>query len=519
MIVQKVALEDTGQFTPIFLDYIHQTPDLAQTYTAFPTIAAFKAQIQQKELSESGRNILAEVLTEQYQHLERAPHAQIDALKSPKTFTVTTGHQLNIFSGPLYFIYKIVSTINLAEQLKKNYPDFHFVPIYWMATEDHDFEEISHFTLFGKKYIWETTQKGAVGRMNTEGLEKLWEEIQEMPEFFKRAYQAGDTLADATRYYVHHLFGEKGLLVIDADSPALKKQFANYITDDIFHGNANALVEKQNATLAEMGYKSQVFPRKINFFYLKEALRERIEQREDGSFQVLNTAITFSKEEMQSEIAQYPERFSPNVVMRPLYQEVILPNLAYLGGPAEVSYWLQLKPVFEHYNIPFPILMPRNFALVVNKGNYKKMQKLVVSTDVFFQDEHKLKTWFVEKNAENIFELSHETVAFKKVYKEITTKAEEIDGSLVGFVAAEMQKGLKSLQNIEKRLRKAEEQKHETALKQLLSVKERLFPHGVPQERIENMLNFYLNDRQFIDTLFDNFDPFDFRMNIFIYND
>lgn len=518
MDIQKISLEDTNQFSALFIDYITQKEDLKPHYSLFPNIASFEKQLQNKQLSSVHRKNLVSVLKNQYRDLSNAPGNQIESLADEKTFTITTGHQLNIFSGPLYFIYKIVTVINLAKELKETYPNYNFVPVYWMATEDHDFEEICYFNLFGKKHIWETDQTGAVGRMNLEGIDKIWDEISEMPEFFKKAYTENRTLAEATREYVNHLFGKEGLVVVDADSDVLKKEFTHIIKDDLTNHKANDLVEVQNKKLEDLGYKTQIFPRKINFFLLEEGMRERIERQDDGSYVVLNTDLKFTEEELLNKLENSPECFSPNVVMRPVYQEVILPNLAYIGGPSEVVYWLQLKPVFDHYGVPFPILMPRNFALVINKGNTKKIQKLDVGVDVFFQDEHKLKTWFVEKNAESSFELSHEILAFKKVYNEISAKAEVIDPSLVGFIGAETQKGLKSFQNIEKRLRKAEEKKHETAVNQLLGVKGRLFPNGSPQERVDNLLAFYLNDEAFIQKLLEVFKPLEFTMNIIAYN-
>jgi len=519
MKIQKINLEETNQFSSLFLDYLSKKNELKPHYNLFPSLSSFGEQLKHKQLSTEIREDLVAVLKNQYQHIAEQPTAQIQSLADSKTFTVTTGHQLNIFSGPLYFIYKIVTVINLAKQLKEKYPDYHFVPVYWMATEDHDFEEIASFNLFGKKQIWETNQTGAVGRMNLEGIEAIWNEIAEMPAFFKKAYTENNTLANATRDYVHHLFGEEGLIVVDADSRTLKKHFTKIIADDLRTHTANDLVEAQNKTLEDLGYKTQIFPRKINFFFLENGVRERIERQEGGTYSVVNTDMKFTEEELFQKVEESPECFSPNVVMRPVYQELILPNLAYIGGPAEVVYWLQLMPVFSHYKIPFPILMPRNFAMVVNKGNAKKIQKLEVNTEVFFQDEHKLRAWFVEKNAETSFELSSEIIVLKKVFHEISTKAEAIDLSLVGFIGAESKKGLKSLQNIEKRLRKAEEKKHETAVNQLLGVKERLFPNGSPQERMDNLLTFHLNDESFIQKLLEVFNPLEFTMNIITYDD
>ncbi len=358
--------------------------------------------------------------------------AQIEKLQESNTYTVTTGHQLNIFTGPLYFIYKIVSTINLAKQLKSQYPDQNFVPIYWMASEDHDFEEISHFLLFGKKYQWETSQTGAVGRMNPQELSAILEEMPEKPAIFEKAYLGQKTLAAAVRQYVHDLFGAEGLVVIDADDSRLKKIFAPIIKDDLIANKANELVESTTQSLADLGYKSQIFPREINFFYLKDHFRERI-VKEGNHFEVLNQGIQFTEEELLAELEQYPERFSPNVVMRPLYQESILPNIAYLGGPAEVAYWMQLKGVFAHYQVAFPVLMPRNFALIINKTSAKKMQKLELTTTQIFQEFHELKHAYVTANADSSLDLGPQRDAIEKVFESLKSKAHQIDPTLEGL--------------------------------------------------------------------------------------
>jgi bacillithiol biosynthesis cysteine-adding enzyme BshC len=511
-----LSFEQTSQFSALLLDYLAENPALKAFYALPPKPGAFADQIKRRSaFPQHHRDVLCQVLQQQYAHIPN--HGlQLSLLQQPNTFTVTTGHQLNIFSGPLYFIYKIASTIKLAEKLSQAYPAHHFVPVYWMATEDHDFAEISYFSLFGKKHTWEKEASGAVGRLSTSGMESLWSEIADMPAFFKEAYGKGQSLADATREYVHHLFGAKGLLVVDADAPALKALFQKPMEADLFRSQPAAWVGEATQALEALGYKPQIHAREINFFYMEGHIRERI-VREDRMFKVLNTDIDFSPEEMQGIIANQPERLSPNVVMRPLYQEVILPNLAYLGGPAEVAYWLQLKPLFDGTGVPFPILMPRNFALVLTQSNAKKMEKLGIAESDLFLDEHALKMRFLEENASESFDVNAEMALAEQAFEQLVKKAKRIDPTLEGFIAAEQQKALKAIDQIEKRLRKAEEKNQETGLRQLQGLKEKLFPNGTPQERVENFLNFYLNDPQFIDKVLLAFDPFDFRMNILRY--
>ena len=160
-----VDLKKTGHFSTFFLDYLEGKESLRPFYSHLPNLESFDAAIKAKQFSADKRQVLVEVLESQYAGVPLAPAAaaQLEALRDEKTFTVTTGHQLNLFTGPLYFIYKLVTVINLAKRLKEAYPAYHFVPVYWMATEDHDAAEINYFKLDGETYRWESSQKGAVG--------------------------------------------------------------------------------------------------------------------------------------------------------------------------------------------------------------------------------------------------------------------------------------------------------------------------------------------------------------------
>jgi|TARA_B110000503_G_scaffold143711_1_gene247410 bacillithiol synthase len=504
------SLHEVGSFSKMFLDYLSGNPSLSQFYAYEPKIEAFESAIKNRVFDGAKRTALAAAITKQYSGLEISDQIKknLESLRSNHTFTVTTGHQLNIFTGPLYFIFKIVTTLNLAKKLNQAYPHCHFVPIYWMASEDHDFEEIDHFNLFGKKYTWETKQTGAVGRFDPSSLKAIIDSLPEKIELFEKAYGNFNTLSDSVRYYVNELFGAGGLIVLDADEPSLKAQFSSVIKDDIINQKANDLVEQTNLSLSQIGYSSQAFSRKINFFYL-DAHRRRIIP-EDGLFKVHGSNLTFSKSEMIAEIDSHPERFSPNVIMRPVYQEAILPNLAYLGGPAEIIYWLQLKGIFDHYSLNFPILMPRNFGMLVNRVTEKRMTKLDVHIKDLFQSKQALKASFIQKNSNNEHLLDLEKQDLKIVFDQIEKKARSINQSLIGFIGAESSKALKALENIEKRLLKGQETQNEIGLNQLEALKDKLFPGGVLQERHENFLNFYLNNPRFIQDLIDHFDPFDY---------
>ncbi|BDD03181.1 bacillithiol biosynthesis cysteine-adding enzyme BshC [Aureibacter tunicatorum] len=521
MRIDKIDLGETKRFSPIFLDYINQDEKLAPFYNRFPTLENFGDQINEKSFDQEKRQTLNKVLEEQYQNIEIKPAAQksIQLLQEANTYTVTTGHQLNIFTGPFFFIFKLVTTINLAKALKKRYPDKNFIPVYWSATEDHDFEEIKSFNLFGKNYKWDSNQKGAVGRFSTQSIKTLLNDLPEEFDTFTKAYTQHGNLADAVRCYVNELFGEQGLIMIDGDHPKLKASFIDYIIDDMESLENTETITNTSEMLMQNGYKAQVFPRDINLFYLKDDTRERIVRRAEKDYHALHTDFSLCPDDMPDYVRKHPEEFSPNVILRPLYQEVILPNLAYLGGPGELAYWMQLKGLFDRHSIPFPILVPRNYGLYVNKNISRKIDKLNIDIQEFFKPTFELKRDFSQKNADILFDIETEKSGILELLSSIKSKAGKIDKSLEGTLGAEEKKWLKSFEMIEKKAQKAEERKQDTELKQLENIQDKLFPEGSLQERHDCYLNFTHSNPQLIESLLESFDPFEFKFYIFSENE
>ncbi|MFC5271286.1 bacillithiol biosynthesis cysteine-adding enzyme BshC [Adhaeribacter terreus] len=499
----------THSFSKLVTDYVAEEPHVKPFLNRFPTLENFGEQIKERRnFPVAQRQTLVNALEKQYGNVEKNPAVELNMalLQQEKTFTITTGHQLNIFTGPLYFVYKIVSAIKTCRELKKAYPENEFVPVYWMATEDHDFAEINHFNLFGKKYEWPSEQKGAVGSMKPDGLEKVLDALPEKFPVFEKAYLESQTLAEATRKIVNELFGEYGLLIVDGDDPELKKTLIPVILNELLANTSFRLVNQTNETLAAY-YKPQVLAREINLFYLDANCRERIVQEGDR-FKVLNTDLAFSTEEIKSMAQAYPEKFSPNVILRPLYQEMLLPDLAYIGGGAEVAYWLQLKAVFEHYNIPFPIVMLRNSAMYINKSNASRLQKLGLKAEDLFEDLQALKKQVSEKLDLPVISLEAQKHSISEAFASVENLAKTIEPTLEKTVAAEAQKVQNVLQMLEKKIAKAQETKHETVFKQLAVLKEKLFPGDGLQERSDNLLSFQSNNPNFIADLMHAFEPF-----------
>ncbi len=513
-LLSRIDFAKTNSFSSAFLDYISDQSVLQPFHNGMPSTENLRKQIDQRNFPSEHRGIVSEILKEQYQGLECSAltESNIDLLTDQKTFTITTGHQLNIFTGPLYFVYKIVTVIRACEELKAAYPEFNFVPVYWMATEDHDFEEIDHFRLNGKKLVWETDQKGAVGRFNLKGIEDIFKQVIGMPQFFVDAYKK-KTLAEAVRHYVNAIFGERGIVVIDADDARLKSLFKPVINSDLFEHKPQQIAQKTSEALEKAGYSTQVFPREINFFYLKGNLRSRI-IRSDSGFEVLDTDLRFSEEELHNEVENYPERFSPNVLLRPLYQEFLLPNLAYVGGPSELVYWLQLKDIFDHFDTTFPLLMPRNFAAVLDKNTLRKVNQVGLSWEELFFEEHQLVNLKVKEQTSFKLDLAEQKKKLQSLFEEALGQAIDIESTLDKMVRAEHRKSEKSLEKIEQKILKAERRNQEVLVNRLYAIKESLFPGGTPQERKDNFLNFYMTDSAFVERCMEAFDPFDYRFHL-----
>lgn len=519
-----ISFKKTGYFTSLICDYLDEKPEIQPFYNRFPKLENFKAQMEEKALSfkTESRSILVETLKKQYQNIATSENTlqNIETLQLENTFTITTGHQLNLFTGPLYFLYKIVSTINLSKELKYKYPEYNFVPIYWMATEDHDFEEINYFNFKGKNIHWNKEASGAVGELSTEGLEDVFNLFSKelgtsknahyIKTLFENAYIKHHNLTDATRFLANQLFKDYGLVIMDGNDKELKKQFIPFMEDELLNQTSFKNVSETNKhinKIANQPYGIQVNPREINLFYLNENVRERI-LFEDGIYKVNNTNLTWNKNEMLKHLHEVPKRFSPNVIMRPLYQEVILPNLCYIGGGGEIAYWFQLKQFFNKVEVPFPILLLRNSVLIKSENQHKKLEKLNISKeDVFLK-----RNAFINKKVRDIsnidIDFSIQKELLQKQFQELYKLAEQTDKSFLGAVKAQEIKQLKGLDNLEKRLLKAQKKVLSDQVVRMTDLQNELFPNQSLQERNTNFSEFYLEyGDELIPKLIENLKP------------
>ncbi len=517
--VNRIPFQQVEQLSQKDIAYATKHPKLRPFYKYDTTLATFDKVMADKSKDHTNRKVLFEVLQTQYASLEvtEATQSNIEALLEATTFTITTAHQPSLATGPLYYIYKIVSAIHLCQLLNKQYPGHRFVPIFVTGGEDHDFEEVNHLHLFNKEIVWENEEKGSVGMMNTASLRPVLEQLEEILgdrstaveiyQILKKAYTSHEKYSLATIDLVNQLFGSYGLVVLGMNDPKLKREFIPIMKQELLERPSQAFIHKATAELEEAGFSGQAHARAINLFYLRDQIRERI-VFENNQYEVLNTDYRFTEGELMVELEQHPEHFSPNVVMRPLYQELILPNLAYIGGGGEIAYWLERQEQFAHFSLNFPMLIRRNSVLWLDAGTQKRMKKLGLEVDDLFVETEALLKRFIKQNTESELSLAEEKAQHQKLFEAIKYKAQEIDPTLAKTVAAEQAKQLNILNQLEGRLMRAEKQKHEVALNQIRVLKEKLFPKNGLQERHDNFLAFYLqHGRGFFDTLLEHLDP------------
>ncbi len=499
-----LSFKETGIFPRLICDYLEGNEKTRHLYKYPPSFDIVPRIMEERQVRNVDRELLVSVLNELYEPFgqSEAVRKNIALLKKESSFTVTTAHQPCLMTGPLYFIVKIADTIRLSEELKKRYPDNDFIPVYWMGSEDHDFEEINHLFVHRQRIEWSKNASGPVGRLKLRGIDAVIDELagilgdssraHEWVQILKRHYRSDHTLAEATFGLVNELFASYGLLIMTGDRKDLKERFIPVMERELLERKSRGEVEKKVRMMEENGYKAQARPREVNLFYFNDGIRERIEyQPGEESYKVLNTHLYFDRETMISELHKCPNHFSPNVILRPVYQELILPNLAYVGGAGEISYWLELEGVFELYQVNFPMLLVRNSVMIIEHNVQKKMDQLHLELRQVFEEEEQLIRSLVMQQSDGRITLEEEKTEIGKAMERVRNLALRVDPTLERSVEGEMQKMLKALDKLEGKILRAEKKKHEILIRQIQTLKERLLPGGKLHERLDNIAEYY----------------------------
>ena len=466
-------------YPALFLDYVEKNECLKHwTQQVFPTEEQIrlKAQRRIEHTTAEDRQRLSRVLAWQYRSLEHSKQTEenINKLKASDTLTLCTGQQLHPFGGPLYVLYKVLTLLTLTRELQKILPQQHLVPIFWMASEDHDADEIRTVRLFGKKFVWDTPQAGPVGQFRVEGLSKMFQHMS-LPSPFKEAYASETTMSETARYIFHTLFRHEGLLVLDPMHEDLKESFLPFFKDDVEKKITFARTNKGASALVRAGHAAPIKPMTCNTFVIEKGKRQRL----TGKLTKIPTV-----------------RLSPNVFLRTLYQEHILPNIAYVGGPTEIGYWLQCQPLFEHYHMDMPVLVPRYVGGVLPKKWLPK------DKNQLFYTKPTPSSKLNPETTDNLARINQLNALFEEVKKSSTSS------STRAYVTRKQKETLALWKKMMKQLEKDSGTEDDIQLRRWKKARERLFPHGhLLQERNESLLSLYLNHTEAIPYLLEHMQP------------
>ena len=518
-----IPYRDTGRFSPVVLDYLDAAPGLREFYRWSADEDGLFAAAQARTFDPAARATLCDALERQYAGMEiQAPvRANLDLLRKPDTLTVTTGHQLCLFTGPLYLPFKILNVIRLASRLCNAHRDV--VPMFWMATEDHDRPEIDHTFINGKRVTWPGETAGAVGRLKLDGIGSVLDEVDallgpgshadELRALLRRCYRPELDLAQATRLFTDALFGRFGILIIDGDDAQLKRVFAPLMREELLNQVAQRSVRYADEKLAGH-WRTQAYVREINLFHLRPGHRSRIELKGDD-FQVLDGGPTFTMDGLLADLDEHPERFSPNVLLRPVYQEAILPNIAYVGGGGELAYWFQLKWLFQALQVPMPVLLLRTSAAFINAKDQERLRSLGLAFTDLFGPLEVLRARLATQKASFSTSITAEREEAERFYAALADRARAADPTLNGAVEAISKRAMHGLDALGKKLVRAAKREQEQPLEKLARVHEHLFPGGGLQERHENFMPWYVREGPaFFDRLLTELDPLDQRFSV-----
>lgn len=501
---------NTNYFSKIALDYIRGADALRPYYAHRPDMEGIEAAMAaRKDFPADTRRVLVENMRAHYEgNSELAAHRfdkvwqNIAALSSENTFTVTTAHQPNIFGGPLYLIYKILHVIQLSDRLNEKYKSAnkHFVPFYYMGSEDADLEEIGQMQVNGKKYVWQTKQTGPVGRMVVD--QPLLDLINELegqvgvglygPEYIRilrDCYKEGQLIQEATFTFIHRLFGRYGLLILMPDDRKLKQVFEPIVLKELREGFSHSALETTASNIEKAGYKVQTHGRPINLFYQHLHHRDRI-IKEGELYYIEGQPRPKTRQEIETELREQAELFSGNVVLRGPFQETILPNIAFIGGGGELAYWLEMKGVYEAAGIPYPVLLLRNSFLLLRPGQDALIRKLNLQPAELFLPLHKILDQLLAKKGA-VIDLSQELSELNKLYEKMQQKAAGADPTLATHTQAIGKAAQNKAARLVTKISAAQRRRLKIESEQISKLKESLFPGGSLQERTENIAGFY----------------------------
>ena len=487
--MNPISIQDLPFFSALVKDYLMGSEKVESLHSFHPTMEGLKQELLSKEKNYTQRNLLQNLLEYNYAGVKNLSPKESEniVLLKENGYAVTTAHQPNLFLGPLYTLTKALSVISLAEQMNEVLGEKKIVPIFVIGSEDHDKEELLHTYLFGKKYEWTTSQKGPIGSMAIDDSFILvlheWLDAfgnmpyaEELKEAYLSSYILNHTIALAFASMLRKLLGSYGLIVLDLNMREVKEAMVTVFEKEIKESfSFNTL--KSNLDFIRENYSVQAEPRDINLFEYRDGDRKRIDKIEENFLAKLKSS---------------PESFSPNVILRPLMQQTVLPSIANIGGGAEVGYWLQLKPIFDSAHIDFPVILLRDIVSVLDTKSWEKWTSSGYTELDFFLPINELIKKIALKDSDLELEFSRVEKELIIQFASLETLMTSIDKSLKGSYESELVKLKKSIELLYSKALKAEKRKHEESIVTFEKIKSKVFEDNYLIERKENFSAYYL---------------------------
>ncbi len=548
MKTQSINSKEIEYFSKTVVAFLEQAPFFQEFHAQQFNLEQIEQQTTSRIFSKEQREVLVDGLKEQYTQWNLQVPENVAKLSEEHTYTITTGHQLCLMAGPLYVIYKILSIIKLTQQLNAQPGKAQYVPVFWMASEDHDFLEVNHVQLYNDRYAYGFGSEGLQekksdvalkqnltggsdqnskldsgqaseeqdGRMSIKevdaksGLGPVGEIIFDAQDLvaqiktrlkdqaFSSVLNAiidnsyGKTHANSIAFsrFLHELFKGYGLVLIDAHKKHFKTPFIPHLTQELNQSTTHHHLTKTNQLFKQHNLKTQITPREINVFYVHGPSRNRIIKTDHG-YQVQNTDLTFTQQEILAHLKDYPQRFSPNVALRPLYQEHILPNVATILGPSELVYWLQLKTTFKAFDVPYPALFLRDSFLLYSAKDVQTLSTQGLELKDIFAPKDTLLNKAISSTPKNQ-SISSSTQKLKHLLAQHTQELAALEPSMQQMLLAEMQKIENTLERIEKKFVATQKKQQEVVLNRLLKIRSKYMPSDKPQERVQNFMPFFV---------------------------
>ncbi|MEF8864504.1 MAG: bacillithiol biosynthesis cysteine-adding enzyme BshC [Salinibacter sp.] len=511
---RRVSPASLGAFPDLFIDYCTDFDAVADFYPGdWQSRTARRTAAESAAQRPADRDVLAETLLAQNERwgLDASTRSHIEALRDPASIAIVTGQQVGLFTGPLYTIYKTLTTLQLVEEWADQ-TGRPVVPVFWVEGEDHDFEEIAAAHVLHRNEVVPLSyapdvedNPGAVGRLAlTDGIHDVVDQLDEalppsdfkpaVMEHVRAAYRPGTRLEDAFAQLMRSFFADDGLVFINPDDARLKALSRPLFRREIESPQASAAqVGAASRALRDRGYHAQVTARPTNLFWLGDDSRRALDW-EEHTFRLRGTDRTFSQSELLDHLDETPERFSPNVVLRPLMQDHLLPTAAYVAGPGEVSYFAQYGGVYEWAGLDMPLIHPRASVSLVEG----KVQTVLDKYDLTVADfQTNLDPLFqnvvvdtMEVDVDALF--SEALPQLHQTLNALKPEVEAVDRTLGASTEAARSAIMDEMESLKQKVVRAEKRQQDEVRAQLRKAHVNLRPAGTLQERMINVL-YYLN--------------------------